>query len=200
MTKYVLNSGGVRNNPAKAREFMAEVVKGLGVEPKMLVCLFAQPREDWEVKFSQYTNELNERLPEGVKLTLELAMPDSFADQVARNDIVYIHGGDDELATYRFSKFNDLPGIFAGKVIATSSAGSDVLVKHYWTCDWRRNMDGLGILPIKFLPHYKSAYGNDDPYRGPIDWDKAYQDLAAYGDTSLPIHALEEGDFIVIEQ
>jgi hypothetical protein len=61
-------------------------------------------------------------------------------------------------------------------------------------------MDGLGILPIKFIPHYKSeTYGNDDT-RGPIDWEKAYEDLADYGDKSLPIQALEEGDFVVLEK
>jgi hypothetical protein len=59
-------------------------------------------------------------------------------------------------------------------------------------------MDGLGILPMKFIAHYKSSYGGNDP-RGPIDWDKAYSELSKYGDTSLPIHALEEGHFIVIK-
>lgn len=200
MTKYVLNSGGVRNNPQKGKEFLAEIVKGLGSAPKMLVTLFAQPREDWEVKFAQYQNELNDRAPESVELKFELAFPDTFEEQVAQNDIVYIHGGDDDLTDYRFSKFSDLTKILKDKVVAGSSAGSDVLVKYYWTCDWRQLRDGLGIVPIKFLPHFKSTYGNDDPYRGPIDWGKAYQELDNYGDTSLPIHALEEGHFVVIEQ
>ncbi|EKE21485.1 MAG: hypothetical protein ACD_7C00216G0001 [uncultured bacterium] len=60
-------------------------------------------------------------------------------------------------------------------------------------------MDGLGILPIKFIPHYKSSYGEDDP-RGSIDWESAYKELEGCGNKSLPIHALEEGNFIVIEQ
>lgn len=59
-------------------------------------------------------------------------------------------------------------------------------------------MDGLSILPIKFLAHYHSAYGENDP-RGPINWQKAYKELSAYGDTTLPICALPEGDFRVFE-
>jgi hypothetical protein len=47
--------------------------------------------------------------------------------------------------------------------------------------------------------HYQSAFGDADP-RGPIDWQKAYDDLAAYGDTSLPTYALKESEFIVIEK
>jgi hypothetical protein len=74
-----------------------------------------------------------------------------------------------------------------------------MLATHFWTCDWRLCLDGLGILPIKFIPHYESDFGADDP-RGPIDWQKAYDELAVYGDTSLPIHALTESEFIVLEK
>ncbi len=60
-------------------------------------------------------------------------------------------------------------------------------------------MDGLGIVSIKFLAHYQSAYGDDDP-RGPVDWKKAYSELTTYGDQTLPIHALKEGEYIVMEK
>lgn len=72
------------------------------------------------------------------------------------------------------------------------------LAMHYWTCDWRECQDGLGILPIKFIPHYKSSFGADDP-RGPIDWQKAYDQLKAYGGPDLPIVALKEGEYKVFE-
>lgn len=32
------------------------------------------------------------------------------------------------------------------------------------------------------------------------DWQKAYDKLAAYGNTIFPIYALKEGEFIVKEQ
>src|SRR4051812_19437712 len=116
MTKYVLNSGGLRNEPEKSRLFLAEIVKGLGNNPKMLVTLFAQGREYWEGKFAQYQNELNDFAPEGIRLTFELAFPDKFEEQVIANDIVYIHGGDDHLVRYWISKF-DVPKIWEGKVV-----------------------------------------------------------------------------------
>jgi hypothetical protein len=60
-------------------------------------------------------------------------------------------------------------------------------------------MEGLGILPVKFIPHYKSTtYTKGDP-RGPIDWSKAYQDLSDFGDKTLPIYALEEGEYVVLQ-
>ena len=90
----------------------------------------------------------------------------------------------------------DTTKLFKDKVVATNSASSDMLATHYWTCDWRQCGDGFGILPIKFIPHYKSDFGDDDP-RGPIDWDRAYKELRSYKDKGLPIVALEEGEYKV---
>jgi hypothetical protein len=131
-------------------------------------------------------------------VTLELALPDDFENQIKNSDAIFIHGGDDHLIQYWFKKF-DLPKIWDGKVVATSSASSDAMAQCFWTGDWREIMKGLGILPIKFLAHFESTYGSEDS-RGPIDWQKAYKDLEEYGDTTLPIHALKEGEFVVIEK
>lgn len=199
MTKYILNSGGGKNFPEKEKAFSNEILKGFDGEVKILYCLFAQPREHWETKFEGYQENFKKMADSNFKLIFDLALPDKFEEQVAKSDVILIQGGDDELVQYRLSKF-DLPNIFDGKIVVGSSAGSDALVSSFWTCDWRKCMDGLGILSIKFNPHFRSeTFGADDP-RGPIDWDKAYEELKNYGDKTLPIHALEEGDFVVIEQ
>ncbi len=198
MTKYVVNSGGIRNQPELKKKFHQELVKGLGDRPKFLLCNFAQGREYWESKFQGYSDSIAEDMPLGVKPSFELAMPDKFKEQCMQADVLYFHGGDDHLLQYWMKQY-DLQELFKDKVVATNSASSDMLAKSYWTCDWRHCADGFGILPIKFIPHYQSDFGANDP-RGPINWQEAYDELAASGDTSLPIHALKEGEFIVIEQ
>lgn len=198
MTKYILNSGGLKSWPEKAVEFNREIVKDLGNKPRILFCYFAIARENWEGKFSEYNKRFLESMEKGVEPIFELAYPDKFTEQIKNNDAIMIHGGDDNLLLYWLKQFN-LPEIWKDKVVAGSSAGSDVLVKHFWACDWRQCLDGLGILEIKFIPHYKSETYDDDP-RGPIEWNKAYNELENYGDKTLPIQALEEGDFIVIEK
>jgi hypothetical protein len=198
MTKYVLNSGGIKNNLELKKQFHSELIKGLGNTPKFVLCNFAQGREYWESKFHAYADSIAQDLPEGMEPSFALAMPATFKDQCKEADVIYFHGGDDHLLEYWMGQF-DLADLFSGKVVATNSASSDLLVKSYWTCDWRDCADGLGILPIKFIPHYQSNFGDSDP-RGPIDWQKAYDDLAKYGDTALPIHALKEGEFITMEQ
>ncbi|MDQ5886118.1 MAG: hypothetical protein QG628_515 [Patescibacteria group bacterium] len=136
-------------------------------------------------------------MPTGISPQFDLAIPDSFIEQCHNADVIYIHGGDDHLLHYWMSKYN-LIDIFKDKVVAANSASSDMLSAHYWTCDWRQCADGFGILPIKFIPHYQSAFGANDP-RGPIDWEKAKQELAEYGDKALPLHALKEGEFKIFE-
>jgi hypothetical protein len=196
MTKYILNSGGMRNNPDGAKRFFTEAVKGLSDNPKVLLCLFAYPREYWEKKFDEIKSA--SLYPETINPVFSLAFPDKFEEQIENSDIMYIYGGDDHLLKYWFSKFN-IPKIWEGKVIATNSASSNFLSKYFWTCDWRKCMDGFGLFPIKFLPHYESSYGDKDP-RGPVDWDKAYKELEDYGDKTLPIYALKEGEYVVFEK
>lgn len=198
MTKYVLNSGGMSNNPDGAKRFFAELLAGLGDKPRVLLCNFAQPREVWEEKLEAYKEGFKAYLPDGVEPVYDLAFPDSFKRQIEASDAVYCHGGDDYLVKYWFKKL-DVANAWQGKVVGTNSATTHALSRHFWTCDWRQLQDGLGILPIKTLAHFKSSYGDHDP-RGPIDWDKAKAELESYGDPSLPLYALPEGEFIVIEQ
>ena len=163
MTKYVLNSGSVGSYPELAKKFFAEVVDGLGNNPKLLICCFANPREDWEEKFAKDTTN-TEFFPEDVTPEFELAFPETFEAQIADCDAMYIHGGDDHLLQYWLKQF-DLPKIWDGEVVATNSASSHAVSTHFWTCDWRQIMDGLGILPVRYLAHYESEYGSDDVIR-----------------------------------
>lgn len=203
MTKYVLNSGNAKRFPEKLKEYNEEVFKDFvvggskeaseGNSVKVLVCIFAQQREFWEAKFEIYRKNIGVGVD--IEVETKLAMPDEFVEQCQWADVIIVAGGDDELLEYRFSRF-EIPMIWDGKIVATSSASSNYLVDSYWTCDWRINMDGRGILPIKIITHFKSDFGEGDP-RGLVDWDNAYKELKEYGDKSLPIHALEEGDFVV---
>lgn len=197
MTKYIVNSGGTTNDSNKTSKYYAEILKGLGDNPKILYCFFAEKRENWEEKYDKYVEYFKSLIDKSVKPTFELAMPDKFVEQVEKSDAVVIHGGDDHLVIYWLKQY-DLPKIFKDKTVAVSSASSDALSTSFYAIDWRQCMDGLGILPIKFIPHYKSKWGEEDQ-RGPIDWEKIHKELEDYKE-DLPIHALEEGEYIVIEK
>jgi hypothetical protein len=207
MTKYILQSGNVKDYPEKMKKYNEEVFRDFlsggknektENEPvKVLFNFFSQKREDWEVKYENYDNYLKESVD--LKVETKMAMPDEFTEQCQWADVVIFAGGDDDLLQYRMSKFN-VPKIWEGKIVTGSSAGADYLSVAFWPYDWREVKDGSGIVPVKFIPHYKFAESMEGDTRGPIDWKKAYEELKNYGDKNLPIHALEEGDFIVIEK
>jgi len=198
MTKYIVNSGSIKHYPDKNKIFLKEFLKDLPDNPKVLFCFFAQKREDWERKYEEKIEGVRQAMPNNNKIQFDLALPDTFERQVVQCDAIIIYGGDDHLLLYWLKQYN-IPKIWEGKTVSVSSAASDAMSTHFWTCDWRMAKDGLAILPIKMIPHFKSEYGADDP-RGPINWDKAYKELQEYGDKSLPMHALGEGEFIVINK
>lgn len=197
MTKYVVNSGNIRGDMSKAKKYFAEVFKGLGNNPKVLFCFFANLREEWEESYQNYVNDFGSYLSPTVKPSFQLAMPADFIKQCKDADVIWIKGGDDHLVQYWLSQYK-LRDVWRDKVVAVSSASSDAVATHFWTGDWRECFDGLGLIPMKFIAHYKSSYGDTDP-RGPIDWERGYKELEDFGDKMLPIYALPEGDFKVFE-
>jgi hypothetical protein len=194
-TKYVVNSGGISKSVDKGKAFYQEIVKELGPKPRVLFCFFASARERWEGKFSRYTVGFSEKIGDDVAPVFDLAFPHTFARQLTAADVIYLHGGDDHLLLYWLKKF-DLPALWEGKVVATNSASSDALATSFWAVDWRECMDGLGILPIKFISHFRGWEDPHDP-RGAIEWTEAKEELANHGNRELPIYALPEGEFAV---
>jgi hypothetical protein len=116
VTKYILNSGGIKHQPELKKQFHDEVFKDLGVSPRVLLCNFAQPREYWEQKFSNYVQDIVKDVPLGVGPTFVLAEPDTFVDECSKADVLYFHGGDDHLLQYWMSRY-DLPQLFKNKVV-----------------------------------------------------------------------------------
>jgi hypothetical protein len=80
MTKYVINSGGIKNALDHKREFHQELVKSLSDSPRFLLCNFAQGREYWETKFQGYSDTISEDLPDTITPRFDLAMPDTFTE------------------------------------------------------------------------------------------------------------------------
>lgn len=198
MTKFILQSGGLKKHPDQAKKYFAELLDGLGKHPKLLWCFFATLPDDPEVRFKKYTAFHQQNFPKGVEPININAEVDIFEEQVRNADAIYMHGG--EVAPlYEILSTYDLKKLFKDKRVGTNSASSMVLAQYTWPCTQRIPMEGLGLFPIKYIAHYDSDFGSDDP-RGSISWQNAYEELKDYGDTSIPIHALREGEYIIFEE
>lgn len=198
MTKYVLQSGSIKKYPEKMEEYFSELCQGLSGEITVLWCFFATKREERDGRSKAYLEIFAPHFPSGINPMHEIAIKEEFEEQVARADIVFFQGGSSQLLMKELSDI-DLEAILQNKVVTGSSAGAMMLADEYWSCDRRVCGDGFGIVPVKFIPHFNSDFCDNDS-RGPIDWEAAKRKLEAYGDQSLPLYALEEGEFVVFEK
>lgn len=192
MTKYVLCGGF----PALARDngqaFIATITSGLD-EPSVLFCGFAQPETAWESKrieteqfFSGWST---------ISKPVALAQHDLLLDQIASHTIIYLGGGNTPQLYKAFADYSKDPGFwrerFAGKVIAGSSAGVNLLTAMSYNVDHHILQYGLGIIQQASLVHYRST-----TYNQAVSWDDAEVELK--NKTDLPILRLKEGEFITL--
>jgi hypothetical protein len=197
MTKYILAGGADRKFKGYGENLATEIFKAVNQPIHFLSCFFAEPREEWESKFADRLDWFRQNF--GKNGRYELAFPDRFIDQLKASNVVYIHGGDDDLLTYRLSQFKDLERLFEGKVVVGSSAGADWLSSNFWTCDWREVRRGSGLTGLNIIPHFESEeYGMSDP-RGPINWKQANTELQTTIGAGKAVTLLREGEFIVVE-
>ena len=155
--------------------------------------MFARPREVW-VEFLEKEKAAFARHVPDKHCELSLADPSQFAEQVRAADTIYIVGGYTHTLVEILKHLRGWTNELDGKTLAGSSAGADAIATYHYNLDLQSLGSGLGLLPIKMIPHWRSNYGD-----GKIDWDKAYAELKAYGE-DRPIHTLAEGQFEVFEQ
>lgn len=189
-TKYIL-VGGYPRKAADGGKAFAEVLVADFEEPvKILDCLFARPVKNWSKAFAEDQDFFAHHLPDK-KLEFQLADPDKFKEQVKWSHVVYIRGGETDKLISVFNRNTDWQKELDGKTLAGSSAGADAIAKYYYDLDDLELKEGMGLLPVKVLVHYRSDCNAPN-----VNWDKAYSELKDYKE-NLPILPLAEGQFEV---
>jgi len=194
MTKYILVGGYLHKAEDGGEAFFKELAADFNADKpvRILICLFARSRDVWASKlqenkklFSKYINNFE----------FVLADPEKFVEQVKNSDVIFFQGGHPEPLMHLLPKSGDWIKELEGKTVAGTSAGAEVIAKYYYVCKTMRAGHGLNILPIKFMPHWRSKlaeYNN-------LDWDKALEDLKNYQE-DLPVYNLAEGEFVVFNK
>lgn len=195
MTKYILVGGYLHKALDGGKSFCEELANGIDRNPiRVLDCLFARQEEIWPEKFK---NDRNFFLRNSEKFELELALPDKFLEQVKRSDVIFFQGGETRTLLSVLSGIKDWLKYIEGKVIVGSSAGAEIISKYYSVGETMNIGEGLGLLPIKVIPHWKSE-SDYDP-EGRINWDDLFDKLQSYKE-NLKIVTLKEGEFLAVEK
>ena len=131
---------------------------------------------------------------QGKKVEYQIAHPESFIDQLKWMNAMYIRGGETKKLIELLSQSPGWEKELEGKTVAGGSAGAIALGKYSYDLDNLGLEEGLGLVTVKVLVHYRSNYNAPN-----IDWDKAEVELKNYKE-DLPLLKLAEGEFRVIEQ
>lgn len=189
-TKIILVGGYPRKAADGGKAFSEELVAGFPEPVKILDCLFARPVENWEKAYGEDREFFERHLP-GKKLDIALAKPEEFISQLRWADTIYIRGGETKRLLEILAAQPQWIQELDGKTLAGSSAGAEVLSKYFYYLDTLTMEDGLGLVLVKFVPHYRSDYNAPN-----INWDQADIELENYKE-ALPIIKLAEGEFLV---
>lgn len=192
MTKYILIGGYIHKAEDGGEALFKEMLKDFQADKtvKVLDCTWAEPRDLWEEKFQKDKIPFLKFLK---NFEFELAEPSKFVEQVKSSDVIFLRGGDStELLINSLNKIGNLAEGLSGKTVAGTSAGGDVLSKYFYNLDNPKLDEGLGLLDIKFIPHWRSDYNASN-----IDWDQALKELKNYKE-DLPVYVLKEGEFVVL--
>ena len=195
MVKYILIGGYLHKAVDGGKAFCEELVKDFDKKPiRILDCMFARKPEFWQETLEKDQNFFSKFITD---FELELADPDNFTEQVKNSDVIFLRGGYTSPLIDLLSKDPSWMKELDGKVLAGSSAGGDAIAKYYCVLKTHRVGDGLGLLPVKFIPHWKSDYSDEEV--SDINWDEELQKLKEYKE-ELPIYTVHEGEFKVFNQ
>lgn len=186
MTKYILHGGKTSIKSEDNNKFFSEIIKDLLSPINLLIVYFSRGEEEWP-KLLKQDKEIINSIADDKKINFVLANKDieKFVQQIKDADGIYMRGGKTNMLKEILAKIKNLKKLFTDKVIAGSSAGAYVLSRYYMNSMGKIG-EGLGILPIKTLAHYKESRKNE--------LDK----LKNYGD-KLTTYSLKETKFVVFK-
>lgn len=154
-TKFILNGGF---KPGQANEenvdFYKEILKDAPEGARVLLVPFAKDADRIESAVQKVIAELNENKWQK-NITIEVANEEDFIEQLNAADVAYFHGGVSLQLLEALRKYPNLKESLNGKIIAGESAGANVWSAFFYSPRADLVSEGLGILPIKIIPHYK---------------------------------------------
>ena len=160
-TKFVLNGGF---SPEKEKveidrsAFYREILREAPEGAKVLIVLFAKDDpERIKASIPKIASAFNDT-KEQKNIIIEIANENDFIAQIQSSDVVYFSGGVSLKLLETLKKYPKLEESLEGKTIAGESAGANVFCKYFYSPHADGVFEGLGLLSIKIIPHYKIEY------------------------------------------
>lgn len=159
---------------------------------KILDCLFGNEEGSWKKK---YQNHKQFFLNNSSEFELELATIKNFIEQLKKSDVLFLQGGNPQLILSLLDASGDWIKELKGKVLIASSGGVDAIATYYGVGKTMNIGEGRGLLPIKFIPHWKSEYYSLEEE---IDWENLKEKLQSYKE-NIELVVLGDTEFLIKE-
>lgn len=160
-TTFLLHGGDAREPNESNDRFFTAILSSYSDRANILLVQFAAARHKQDEHERLHIAQF-ERAKEDRVLSYQVADPATFIKQIAWADVIYFGGAKQGTLVLlsALQKFPDLCSHFAGKTVAGESAGANVLASY---CYSRSGgvIQGLGCVPVVFVPHYKN--GDEQP-------------------------------------
>ena len=157
MTKYVLHGGFNKEKGFIKDEFFQEMLKDSPNNAKVLLVYFAESDEMRPLRMEQGKNQF-EKNKGSKNIEIKIASPDTFIEDCKWADVIFFSGGRTIRLIEALKKYTDLGEVFKNKIVGGDSAGSNFLGQYFYSPSANLVSEGLGIIPIKIIPHYKDEY------------------------------------------
>lgn len=192
---FILAGGNDRKSPDYGHRLSQEIAKHVD-NPKILSCFFSWPQETWEQKAQDWKGWFSDHFIQ--PFTYDYAKYDTLLAQIDAADVIYFHGGDTKLLFANLPETEELKKHLQGKVIIGSSAGANMLSRHFWSSTRAAFGEGKGILDINVMVHH-GALDHEGHKRTMEDWEREEAEFQKrIGDEEITY--LPEGQFVVIER
>jgi peptidase E len=157
-TTFILYGGFTPNEQHDGNaDFSREILKYAPENPIVLLVPFAKESDRVIPTTERTTNELNAQKWQK-NIRYEIATEEKFVEQINSADVIYFQGGASHRLLDVLKKYSDLGELLKGKIVAGDSAGANALSTFFYSPSSDEVCEGLGILLIKVIPHYKEEY------------------------------------------
>ncbi len=196
MTTFMLVGGSEIDANTNFGQRLSKTVASFASQPKILDCQFAKP--DLPTQKASYQGWLkffDEYFPGS---EVELARQESFYEQVAWADVVYLHGGSTKTILEALPDYQKVQQAFEGKIVIGSSAGANYVSNYCFSPNADRVIKSNSFLDISLIVHYSSTQ-IEDKVVDMAFWRSAV-DRVRQASGKDEVLLLPEGEFVVIQK
>jgi peptidase E len=159
MTKFILHGGFTRVDNELNAGYYHEITRSLAKDAKVLVIPFSRDDKEYSDVLKLETEKIQNSAT-NKQLDVQIASENNLIDQIKNSDAVVIRGGNTNKLLTALKKHPSFKDAIKDKTVAGSSAGAYVLSTYYHSADSGKIHEGLKILPLRVICHFKSDQFN----------------------------------------